>query len=316
MLREWMRYYLTGFIITILLINSPTFCFAYTSKSNPINNDFNIPPARVSQNPEVSPVEERIKKEEKIPLNSFAIAFYKPTYILPYYYTGSPYFKVYKHNTPDHEKLSRSELKYQLSFKLPVWKNIFNYRSTLNIAYTQLSYWQAYNHIAFFRETDYEPELFIANEINFHLIKDWTINFLNIGAMHQSNGYGGSMERSWNRIYLEMISSTDKWMVSLKPWVIIRDNAMKQHNPNIGKYLGYGQLLVAFKYSRQVFSIQSHNLIEGGGKRATFEVAWSFPITPYLNGYLQFFTGYGQSLIEYDHHTNSAGIGIALSNWV
>lgn len=262
------------------------------------------------------PVEARASKEKKIPPDFFAITFYKPTYILPYYYTGSPYKKVYQNNTPNSENIERSEIKYQLSFKVPVWKNIFHTPSTLYLAYTQLSYWQAYNTTAFFRETDYEPELFLANEINIPIYHDWFINFLNVGAVHQSNGFGGNMERSWNRIYIEAISSTDHFMMSIKPWIVFHDSTMREHNPNIADYLGYGQILFAYKYYNQVITLQMHSLFEFSGRRLTGELTWSFPITSYLNGYLQVFSGYGQSLIEYNHRTNSAGIGIALSNWI
>lgn len=265
---------------------------------------------------ETSAVEERVEKENSLIPGDFAIAFYKPTYIMPFYYTGSPYNKIYQNNTPSNESVKNSEIKYQLSFKVPVWKNAFNRPISLFLAYTQLSYWQAYNKHAFFRETDYQPELFIANEINFRVIKAWCINFLNIGAIHQSNGFGNNLERSWNRIYLEAITSTDHWMFSLKPWYVINDHSLTQHNPNIVNYLGHGQLTIAYKYYRQVLAVTTHSLIENGGKRASAEFSWSFPITPYLNGYVQVFSGYGQSLIEYNHRTNSAGVGIALSNWI
>lgn len=258
----------------------------------------------------------RAQKENEIPPNFFAITFYKPTYLLPYYYTGSPDNKVYQNSTPENEQVKNSEIKYQLSFKVPVWKNIFGAPSTLYLAYTQLSYWQAYNHTAFFRETDYEPELFLANEVNMHLFGTWYVDFLNLGAEHQSNGFGGIMERSWNRVYLEAISSSDHFMVSIKPWYVIHDSAFNKYNPDLANYLGYGEILVAFKYGRQVVSIKTHSIFEMGGKRATGELTWSFPITSYLNGFLDVYSGYGQSLIEYNHRTNSAGVGIALSNWI
>lgn len=156
------------------------------------------------------------------------------------------------------------------------------------------------------------------DEKNFSSIRDdriaWQrINFLNIGAIHQSNGYGNALERSWDRLYVEAISSVGNWMVSLKPWYIISTDS---NNNNIAEFLGYGQILVGYKYHKQVFSITAHNILESGGKRATAEMTWSFPLTPYIKGYVQLFSGYGQSLIEYNHRTNSAGVGIALSDWV
>src|SRR5579862_7988576 len=82
------------------------------------------------------PVEEREKREEKIPPNYFAITFYKPTYLLPFYYTGSPYNSVYQNNTPNNEQLNHGEAKFQISFKVPVVKNILHYpSSSLFLAY-------------------------------------------------------------------------------------------------------------------------------------------------------------------------------------
>lgn len=292
----------------VILLCSTAACLAAT----PDASDLNASPDSSLKHPK-GPVEERAKKEEKIPPNYFAVTFYKPTYVLPYYYTGSPYNAVYQNNTPHNEKLNNAEIKYQFSLKVPVWKNIFNHGSSIFIAYTQLSYWQAYNHRAFFRESNYEPEIFLTNKINFHLIKKLNINFFNIGLSHQSNGYGNALERSWNRIYAEVILSTGHWMVGIKPWYIISKDA---NNPDIAKFLGHGQLLVGYKHHKQVFSITAYNIFENSHKKATAEITWSFPITPYIKGYLQFFSGYGQSLIEYNHRTNSAGVGIALSDWV
>lgn len=271
-------------------------------------------PPYLSGNP-TGLIKERAGQDREIPPNFFAITFYKPTYILPYYYTRSPDDNIYLNNTPNNEGIMRSEIKFQLSFKVPVWKS-YNYPSTLYLAYSQLSYWQAYNHTAFFRETDYEPELFLANEINFNVLPRWKISFLNIGAVHQSNGRGGSLERSWNRVYVEAVTSTENWMLSIKPWLVFHDSSLTEHNPDITNYLGYGEIVAAFRFHGQVLAIQAHNLIESGGRRATAELTWSFPITTNLNAFIDIFSGYGQSLIEYDHRTNSAGIGIALSNWV
>jgi len=263
-----------------------------------------------------SPVETRIKKEKKVPADSFAGTFYKPTYVLPYYYTGSPDNAVYQGHTPNGESIKHTELKYQLSFKVPLWKNIYQFPTSLYFAYTQMSYWQVYNGSSFFRETDYEPELFLANEIQWNLPRGWSINSLNLGITHQSNGVGGSLERSWNRIYLEAMSSVGDWMISVRPWYILHDGSLENHNPNIGKFMGYGKVIAAYKYHHQVFSFAFNNFIESQMRRPTLELTWSIPITAYLKVYTQVFSGYGQSLIEYNHHTNSVGIGIAFSDWV
>ena len=53
-------------------------------------------------------------------------------------------------------------------------------------------------------------------------------------------------------------------------------------------------------------------------ERGAFELGWSFPLWkyPYLKGYIQYFSGYGESLIDYNQHVNKVGIGFALSDWL
>lgn len=260
-------------------------------------------------------VVQRQQKEEKILNNPFAISFYQPTYVIPFYYTGSPDNSVYDGNLPDNQSIMHDEIKFQFSFKYPLWQ--FNKAHILYIAYTQMSYWQAYQRSPFFRETDYEPEIFLANEVNIPLGNGWETNFLNVGAMHQSNGEGGNLERSWNRIYLNAIEGKGNFMVQIQPWYIIQDSSLETHNPDIANYLGYGQIILAYKYSQQVFSFQIRNEFESGFKRGALQFTWSFPTgIRHLKGYIQLFSGYGQSLIEYNHYTNSAGIGISLSDWL
>lgn len=257
-------------------------------------------------------VDERFNEDDQVP-SYYGIMTYKPNYILPYYYTGMPYNSVYTGYTPNDESINHSEVKFQISLKAPLWKNIFDYNSSLNFAYTQLSYFQLYNQKTFVRETDYEPEFFLENKINYPLFHHWFFNNLNVGINHQSNGYGNDLQRGWDRFYVEAIASNDHWMISLQPWYIIDTN---DNNENISKYLGHGRALVSYKLQQHVISFEARNFIEHEARYATGELTWSFPLIKYLKGYVQVFSGYGQSLIEYNHRTNSAGIGIALSDWI
>ncbi len=301
-------------LILILLIGYTT--FAEATSDNNSNTSFSSSNLQAAPPEHSNPVQERESKETKAENNPYAIAFYKPTYVLPFYYTGSPYNSIYQNNTPNNESLKSDEVKYQFSFQVPAWKNILNSNTSLYLAYTQLSYWQAYNKQAFFRETDYEPEIYFSDKINYPLIKNWRLNFINIGAVHQSNGQGNSLERSWNRAYLNFMFSSNNWIIGIKPWIIFHDSTYEQQNPNMSTYLGYEEFLVAYKCSNQVFSFESRNFFESGGRRSGNTLSWSFPLTVYIKGYVQVFSGYGQSLIEYNHRTNSVGVGIALSNWV
>jgi phospholipase A1 len=42
---------------------------------------------------------------------------------------------------------------------------------------------------------------------------------------------------------------------------------------------------------------------------------WRFPISGKLFGYFQVFSGYGESMIDYNFRKTSVGLGISIGNW-
>ncbi|MFA6038593.1 MAG: phospholipase A [Legionellales bacterium] len=259
---------------------------------------------------ENSVLKERVELENESSKNRFVLHTYRPNYILPYYYTGSPDYAVYAGDIPDDQTLMHSEFKGQLSLRMPIWEDIqiFGTDYELQAAYTQLVYWQLYAESAWFRETNYEPELFLTTRPH----ENWLINY---GLNHQSNGRGGDEERSWNRAYIDIAASENNWIVALRVWTLIfKEQSSDIYNPDIANYLGHEKLLVGYKWNKNVFIISARNLERID--HAAFEATWSHPITDNLSVYVQGFSGYGQSLIEYNHHTNSAGIGLAINDWI
>jgi len=262
-----------------------------------------------------SALEERLRREEMISRTGFGVTYYKPTYMLPFYYTGSPYHSVYEDTIPANQRLSHAEFMGQFSLMAPPFLHgIVGKFSTLNMAYTQMSYWQVYVKSAYFRETNYEVEAFLRKRI----IPNW---WGNLGMDHQSNGRGGALERSWNRLYVDIMFSNSNWMVSMRPWLPVLTNISGSniYNPDIAHYLGYGRVVIAYKLRKlrgSTISLMMRNLICSDFKRPAYKFSLSFPIYYALKGYIQVFSGYGQSLIEYNHRTTSVGIGLALSDWI
>ena len=223
-------------LIGFLLIN-PLLCFSY---ENSCYNHYPYPACDV--------VDKKISQEKKD--NAFLISLHEPNYIFPFYYSSSLPHDFYRQLNKDSEK---TEVSFQISFKAPVIRNIFNSNTDLNLAYTQKSFWQAYENSAYVRETDYTPEIFFSGIPNYPLFGGWRIKYLNLGALHQSNGRGDAEERTWNRVYLASILSKGNWMIMLKPWYVINDKATQEYNPDIAHYLGYDSILVAYKWGQQVF---------------------------------------------------------------
>jgi len=256
-------------------------------------------------------VEYQNEKNLFLPRFSNYIALYEPNYILPFYYTGSPDYSVYPSSEiPGDQTLKKAEFKAQISVYLPLIKNLFyNKNVSVNVAYTQLVYWQLFTNSPWFRETNYEPSISLRGRIVRNLFGELVLD-------HQSNGRGGGYERSWNRIIGRLEFATPNFFMRASGWyLLLRNIGAQRENPDIAYYLGYDQLILSYRFfQRVVMSVQASNF-ESGFRRGSVMVTAFFPFTSKVGAFAQFFSGYGQSLIEYNHSTQSFGVGVALNDW-
>jgi phospholipase A1 len=256
-----------------------------------------------------SQLQQKINLQKSILDNPLSLALYKPTYILPFYYTASPDRQIYENNTPENQPVMQTEFKSQISFFLPVFNNVFSDKNSIDISYTQLNYWQLYASSQYFRETNYEPQVFFQS--NFH--NNWLFR---AGIDHQSNGRGGLYERSWNRAFTTLEVSGSNWLATITTWALIFPaESADLHNPNITYYLGHENVLYAHKIYDGTLSLEVQNL-ESGLRRGFIQTTFSYPIHNHISAYVQYFNGYGQSLIEYDHRTQAVGVGISFNDWI
>ncbi len=270
---------------------------------------------------EISVFEARYEKEEATKNNRFIITPHNPNYVLPVSYSSRPNSAPYQ-ASKFADNLSHTEIKFQLSLKAPVTRNLFGQGGELWFAYTNTSWWQAYNdESAPFRETNHEPELFFMFPATATIL-DMNLDFIMLGASHQSNGRGGDLSRSWNRLFANFIFSKDNFAFSFKPWWRIpepaKDNensAKGDDNPDIEKYMGYGELGMAYTIDKHNLAIMLRNNLRKDNKGA-IQIDWSFPINKRFRGYFQYFNGYGESLIDYNHYSNRYSLGIMLTDWL
>ena len=244
--------------------------------------------------------------------NLVPIQLFEPTYILPAYYTFSPNYDAFPAlDNPAGQKLKKTSFKFQLSLLWTLWPKMFGYPVSFNASYTQRNYWQVYVKSAWFNSTNYKPALFFSA----HLFRNL---YVHLGAAHQSNGRGGKYERSWNRAFANFLFYGDNWMISVKPWMLIfQGSSSDLHNPNIAHYLGHGRLLAALKLGdRFSVSLESRNNLESGFSRGMEELEVSYRLYKHFSLFAQAFSGYGQTLLSYDHYTNALGIGISFNQWV
>ena len=276
--------------------------------------------------PDTSPAEkplvsERIHEDKEHVLQPFTLMAHKPNYILFAAYNASSYnAKPFQEQFDDPGlDVDDTEAQFQLSIKFPLLVNLFNNTADIYAAYTNRSFWQVYNskESAPFRETNHEPEAWIQFHPHWQLF-GFTNVWNSFGIVHQSNGRGGELSRSWNRVYAWLTVERGDLAMSIKPWFRIQEDAQDDDNPDITDYLGHGEFYASYKWRENVFSLMSRNNLESGFQRGAVELSWSFPLPhwPYLKGYVHYFNGYGESLIDYNHHANTIGIGLSLTDWL
>jgi phospholipase A1 len=237
----------------------------------------------------------RFREEAATEENPFVITPYLPNYVLfGAYNTSSLNNALYQeaYGNPDFE-LDDVELKFQLSLKVPLAKSLFGNNGDLYAAYTNRSFWQAYNtsNSSPFRETNHQPEAWLrfysgANLLGFHNIAN------NIGIVHQSNGQGGILSRSWNRIYARFVFEKDNLAFTFQPWYRIKEDEDKDNNPDIEDYMGNFEFVTAYQRKQHEFSLMFRNNLESDDNRGAAQLDWRFPIHNRMNGYVQWFNGY------------------------
>ena len=265
-------------------------------------------------------VSRRLREDREHVLEPFTLMAHKPNYILVATYNSTGYDSAVYQEAYDDPTIDMkdTEAQFQISIKTPLALDVFD---TFDIygAYTNRSFWQVYNSDISrpFRETNHEPEIWAQFGSDWELF-GFSNRFNSLGLVHQSNGRGGTLSRSWNRIYANFVLEKENLALSFKPWYRIPEDEDEDDNPDITDYLGHYELRAAYKWRDHVFSLMSRNNLESGFSKGAVELGWSFPLGdfPYLKGYVQYFNGYGESLIDYDQYTNRIGIGFALTDFL
>ncbi len=210
--------------------------------------------------------------------------------------------------------LQSAEVKAQLSFKTKLAENVLGSRGDLWFGYTQRSFWQAGNqrYSSLFRETDYEPEAIYVHPVQFAL-GALNVRYLGLSLNHQSNGQARPYSRSWNRLIGDVAMEYGDWAFHVRPWTrVFESRGDRNDNPGIENYVGRGELTIERRAGGHVLSATlRHSLRAGSNSRGSAQGDWAFPIAGGLRGHLQLFSGYGESLIDYNHRQTTIGLGVS-----
>jgi len=239
--------------------------------------------------------------------SSFNLRAYKENYFLPASYRyGRNILPFENHETKN------IETEFQVSIRYDFASNILGLGELYSFGYTQRSWWQLYSESAFFRESNYQPELFVKIP-TYHFLKKTPIKGFKIAFIHQSNGRGGEDERSWNRVSLSTFLQTKNLITELKLWQRLPDNI--DYNPDLTDYLGYGQIKFMLPYKKHLFKLTLRS--NSSTHKSSSEFIYSYPLPAREENdlflYIKTFNGYGESLIDYNHNINKISIGVSIS---
>lgn len=281
------------------------------------------------KSPELSYLERKWRLTSKGDWNISDFETYKSNYLL-ITSTNRPNDTPTSLNRPftGNLDLDHQDVKFQFSLKTELAEGIpllerlpYITSSRLWVAYTQQSYWQFFDtaNSRPFRENDYEPELILSlgiddgeGEAKNRLIP----RVLNFGIVHQSNGRSNPFSRSWNRVYLQGgWELTPQLSLLARPWWRIPEDRNKDDNPDIERFLGYGDVTLKWETEdrKTAASVLLRDNLRADNKGfVQLDLQRQLFDDRNINLHFLLSSGYGESLLDYNQSHTTIGIGFSL----
>ncbi|MFK8083919.1 MAG: phospholipase A [Granulosicoccus sp.] len=269
----------------------------------------------------VGALTERVLVERETAFNPYVLTAHKHNFVLPVSYSTGINEQIYEQNdVPLREGLQPAEVKFQISLKTQLnEKDLLFANDAFSLAITLEAWWQLYSSdlSSPFRETNYQPEGFYLVPLLWGPFGGNTAFAL--GLEHQSNGQVQGLSRSWNRLYTMFIYEKGNFVGSIRPWYRLPEKEKDQpgdaegdDNPDIIDFMGYGELNFSWRDSSYEYAAMFRGNPESG--KGAIKLGVTFPLFAKFRGFVQYFSGYGDSLIDYDHYQQRIGLGVALTN--
>jgi len=247
---------------------------------------------------------------------TFKLTPHNANYLLPIAYTDSPNNGPWQALDPD-SSLENNEVIFQLSGKLKIANNMVGNNADLWIGYTQKSFWQLYDTDSSspFRETDYMPEIWVSFTTKFDFL-GLTNRFIDFGYVHESNGRSEPLSRSWNRLYLLFGLEHKEFGITFQPWYRIQEDAESDDNPDIEDFVGNAEFTTYYRIKNQILYGVFRTNFDPDTSGGSIELNWAFPIYKGFRGLVQYYNGYGESLLDYNVRIQRLGIGFVITEWI
>ena len=269
--------------------------------------------------------------------DTFALRGYRPTTVAVV--TSDSVNTQPASPAPGHSALTpqpykRVEGKIQLSVRTKVAKGLLtsgtdpdDNQDSLWFGYTQQSYWQIFNGPISrpFRTTDHEPEVIYIYPHQLQLPGGWNYRLSGLGVVHQSNGQSLPLSRSWNRVYLmgsaeKALGQNSSLGLQGRLWRRMRESSGTDDNPGIENFIGRAELAGRWQINQaNTLGITFRHSLRSEARGST-RIDWmraptSSPNYTGLRYHVQLFSGYGDSLIDYNRKRSVISLGVSLVDW-
>ena len=231
------------------------------------------------------------------------------------------------HTAQESTPFRRTEARLQLSVRTKIAQGLLTQghptrKDSLWFGYTQQSYWQLFSPQISrpFRTTDHEPEVMYVYPTDAQLPWGWRWRFSGIGVAHQSNGQSLPLSRSWNRAYLMTGMELDnRWTVNARLWKRIGESATSDDNPGISDFVGRGELSAFWNMDQgNTLGLTVRSALKSNS-RGSARIEWMQTLGTALGGgksnlrlHTQLFSGYGDSMIDYNRKRTVFTVGLSL----
>ena len=216
-------------------------------------------------------------------------------------------------DSPFQDKLWPNELKMQISFRVPLVRNIFKSGGIFYFAMTDTFYFQLFNEKASspVRDNDLQPEFLYTYPMN---VEFWggALTEVTTGWRHISNGETGLRSRGSDRWILKAIWQSKHFGVDIETYFPLR---YYEENPNIYRFITGIDLKLFFRHKNHLADATINGMLSRAGFKAKtgilgLRLSYTYKVSSYFGLYVQYFVGLNDTLIEYNRFGHRLGAGV------
>lgn len=232
-------------------------------------------------------------------------------------FDNGPYFTLYRDNyfvvgtDPVHKPTANnSDVRFQVSIAQRLTKSRLPGGTFLFLAYTQGVAWDVFKNSMPMHDFTFNPGIGLGKPL---FAKGRFIGKATLMLEHMSNGRDSIQSRSWNRVAIGASIMIDETLtVDGKVWVPIVDG---ENNRDIIKYVGLFQGGVTYMTPNRRLGCAVHIVKRGTWKldfNTTIDLFWRPWDRANQYFFLQWYNGYGETLIDYNRFSNRLRAGIVI----